>query len=323
MKRVAILFPGQGTQYVGMAKDLYDHYPIVQELYELAGKITGFDVAKISFEGSAEELRGADKSQPAINMHSLAVLAALCQELDIHNGIIRNKLKVTATAGLSLGEYAALYLAGVITKEDLINLIRYRGQYMQEACEKNPGGMAVVFGLEAEKLREVCEEAQNVRGGVAVVANHLLVDRHTVSGSCETIDLIFDMAVKRGARRVVKLSEVAGAYHSPLMEPASEEMIDLLDKTTFRNPKVPIVFNDTGDYAGDPCLIKEILKRQMTSPVRWWQSLKILEKDVDEFWELGPGGVLTGLVKKMFGEDKPATHISTLDDFRRFAKALL
>lgn len=319
MKKVAFLFPGQGTQYVGMAKDLYE-YPEVQMLYDLASKIAGFDLAEVSFNGPKAELDRTDRNQLVIVTHSLAVITVLCQELGIDNGMIKDKLKVSATAGLSLGEYTALYFADVISFDDLIYLIRNRGQYMQEACEENPGGMAVVFGLKAGVLCEVCEEAQQEIGGVAVVANHLLEDWHTISGSHETLELIFKLAMKKGAKRVVKLSEVAGAYHSPLMGSASVKMTDLLDKTTFRKPKVPFIPNVAGDYAGDPYWIREFLKQQMLSPVHWWQSMMKLT-DIDEFWELGPDKVLTGLVKKIFPEKK-AIAIGSIKDIQQLAASM-
>lgn len=310
MSKIAFLFPGQASHYVGMAKDLYREFPYVQKLYSLASEISELDIAKLSFEGPEDELNKTSINQLAIVMHSLAVLEVLKREVGLE------KLSVTATAGLSLGEYVALYFAGSITFENLIRLIKHRGLYMQEACEKFPGGMASIFGLDEEKVKAICEQC--TCSGEIRIANFLSPSRLVISGSTDALISAMELARKEGAK--VRRLNAYGAYHSELMGIASAKMEAVLQAVEIKKPRIPLIANITAKPVSDPEEIRYNLMRQIISPVYWYQTInEMISLGANEFWEMGPGKVLSGLMKEI-DSTKTALSLATVEDIEKFIK---
>jgi len=295
----AILFPGQGAQFVGMGKDLAEAFPAAAEVFRRANEVVGFDLAALCFEGPEEALTSTANSQPAIYTVSFAVLEALKAE---------NRLAawdVKAAAGLSLGELTALAFAGAMTFEEGLRLVRERGRCMQAAAEANPGGMAAVIGLDEAAVTAVCEEAASA--GVVAPANINSPEQIVVSGAVEAVEAASRLALERGARSVVPL-RVSAAFHSPLMRPARERFAEALDGVTFGRPAVPVISNVTAEPHGDGAAIRAALLDQIDHPVRWWPSMqRFLDDGVREFREVGPGRVLAGMLKRI---DRTATCTS-------------
>ena len=281
----AYVFPGQGAQFTGMGKDLYDSSALAHDLFEKANDILGFRITDIMFTGSAEDLRQTKVTQPAIFLHS--VLLAKTLGVDF---------KPEMVAGHSLGEFSALVSAGALTFEDGLKLVYQRALAMQKACEARPSTMAAVLGLPDEKIEEVCAE---ITDEVVVPANYNCPGQVVISGSNEGIDLACEKLLAAGAKRALKLS-VGGAFHSPLMEPARLELAAAIEQTPFAAPVCPIYQNVNAKPQTDPTIIKANLVDQLTSPVRWTQSVLAMVADgADTFTELGPGAVLQGLIKKI------------------------
>lgn len=290
MAKSAVLFPGQGAQYVGMGKTNYERHPAAREVYERARKVLDFDVYKVSVEGPEQELARTAVSQPAIFVASAASLAA-------HRAAGRSLDEPVAAAGLSLGEYTALYFAGVLGLEDALGLVALRGKWMQEACDLAPSGMLSVAGLSREALEAVCTEARG--GDVLVLANHNAPDQIALSGHKAALSRAEALAKARGAKLATHL-KVAGAFHSPLMKPAEDRLAAEIRKVGMAEPAVPIVSNALARPVSRVDEIREALIRQLTAPVLWADSMgSLVSTGVRLFYEVGPGKVIAGLMRRI------------------------
>ena len=282
----AYVFPGQGAQFVGMGKDLYDNSPLAKEYFEKANEILGYRITDLMFEGTPEDLRQTKVTQPAVFLHS--VITAISMGNDFRPDMV---------AGHSLGEFSALVSAKALTFEDGLRLVYARAMAMQKACEIEPSTMAAVIGLDDETVEEVCDEVNKEH--IVVAANYNSVGQLVISGSIEGIDKACEMLKDRGAKRALKLP-VGGAFHSPLMEPARQELQAAIEMAVVSTPVCPVYQNVNANPQTDPESIKKNLIAQLTAPVRWTQTVKNMINDgADEFIELGPGDVLKGLVKKV------------------------
>lgn len=282
----AYVFPGQGSQFPGMAKDLYESNETAREMLEKANEILGFRITDIMFEGTADDLKQTKVTQPAIFLHS--VIMAKCLP----------DFKPDMVAGHSLGEFSALVAAGAMDFEEGLKLVSIRAQAMQKACESVPGAMAAVIALPTEKVEETCASCE----GVVVAANYNCDGQIVISGEKEAVEAACVRMKEAGAKRALPLP-VGGAFHSPLMEPARAELAEGIEKAVFSTPVCPVYQNVTAKPSTDPAEIKANLLAQLTSPVRWTQSVKnMLEDGACHFVELGPGKVLQGLIAKISTE---------------------
>lgn len=280
----AYVFPGQGAQFVGMGKDLYESSPVARELFEKANEILGFRITDLMFEGSEEDLRQTKVTQPAIFLHSVILASTLGKEF-----------KPDMTAGHSLGEFSALVAAGALTFEDGLKLVYKRALAMQKACETEPSTMAAVLALPDEKVEEICASIDEV----VVPANFNCPGQIVISGSIEGVEKACELMKEAGAKRALLL-KVGGAFHSPLMEPARLELSDAIEATEVIAPLCPVYQNVSTIGETDPAVIKANLIAQLTSPVKWTQSVQQMIADgATEFVELGPGSVLQGLISKI------------------------
>ncbi len=285
----AYLFPGQGSQYSGMGKDLYNNSPIAKELFEKANQLLGFEITKIMFEGTDEELKMTKVTQPAVFLHSVIAYKLL------HEGI-----KPDAVAGHSLGEFSALVANESLSFEDALLLVSKRAMAMQKACELNPSGMAVVMGFDDEKTKEICNSITEV----VVPANYNCPGQLVISGTFEGIEKAMELIRQAGAKRVLPL-KVGGAFHSPLMMPAQEELAQAIHATEFKTPICPIYQNTTASPSSNSEVIKENLIAQLTAPVLWTKTVENMrDAGIEQFIEFGPGEVLQGLVKKIYPDAK-------------------
>ena len=291
----AYIFPGQGSQFPGMARQLYETNSTAREMLEKANEILGFRITDIMFEGTGEELKETKVTQPAIFLHSV-VLAKCLPDFEPE-----------MVAGHSLGEFSALVAAGAIDFEEGLKLVSIRAQAMQKACETNPGGMAAVLMLDSETIEHICEETE----GIVVAANYNCDGQIVISGEKAAVDAACIRLKEAGARRALPLP-VGGAFHSPLMEPARAELAEGIEKAVFKTPICPVYQNVTAKPSTDPEEIKANLLSQLTSPVRWTQSVQNMIADgADTFIELGPGKVLQGLVAKIAKDQVTLTSIDT------------
>ena len=280
----AYVFPGQGAQFTGMGKDLYESSGIAREMFEQANEILGFQITDIMFEGSEEELRQTRVTQPAIFLHSVILAKTL-----------GSSFQPEAVAGHSLGEFSALTTAGALTFEDGLRLVSARAQAMQKACEVRPSTMAAIMGVEDDKVEEACRQIDEI----VVPANYNSPGQIVISGSMEGIDAAIAKLQEMGAKRALKLN-VGGAFHSPLMEPAKLELEEAITNTTLNTPICPVYQNVTAKPSTDPNTIKQNLILQLTSPVKWTQTVQnMLSDGASVFIETGPGKVLQGLIKKV------------------------
>ena len=283
----AYIFPGQGAQFSGMGKDLFENSKTAYELFNNANEILGFKISDVMFNGSAEDLKQTSVTQPAIFLHS--VILAMSKE---------NEILPAMVAGHSLGEFSALVINKSISFEDGLKLVSIRANAMQKACENNPGTMAAVLGLEDKLVENVCSEVN----GTVVAANYNCPGQLVISGELNAIELACEKLKEIGARRALVLP-VGGAFHSPLMEDAKRELENAINETIFSDPICPIYQNVSGLPYSSEIEIKENLISQLTSPVKWTQSInKMVQDGAKEFIEVGPGRVLQGLVRKINGD---------------------
>ena len=282
----AYIFPGQGAQYSGMGLDLYNNSSLAKDLFEKANSILEFDITEIMFSGSPEDLKQTKVTQPAIFLHSVILAKTL-----------GSNFKPDMVAGHSLGEFSALVANNSLSFEDGLKLVSARAQAMQKACDNNPGTMAAVLELENSVVENICEETE----GVVVAANYNCPGQLVISGEIKAIDLACEKLKEQGARRALVLP-VGGAFHSPLMEEAKQELENAINNTTFNKPLCPVYQNVTSFAVSDQMKIKENLIAQLTSPVKWTQSIqKMVTDGATNFIELGPGKVLQGLARKING----------------------
>lgn len=295
--KTAFVFPGQGAQFSGMGKDLYESSSKAREMMEKADEILGFRITDIMFGGSAEDLRATRVTQPAVFLHS--VCTALCSE-----GLARPDM----VGGHSLGEFSALVACGAVSFEDALRLVSTRAIEMQKCCEARPGLMAAIIGLDTATVEKICADTE----GLVIAANYNCDGQVVISGEKDAVERACEAMKAAGAKRALPLS-VSGAFHSPLMEPARAELAKAIDATEVRAPFCPIYQNVTAAPETDPVRIKDNLLRQLTSPVRWTQSVKNMIADgAGNFIELGPGTVLQGLVKRISGSLGAEVAISGL-----------
>lgn len=286
----AFVFPGQGSQYVGMGKDLYDNNPLAKKLFDKADEILGFKITDIMFAGTDDQLKETRVTQPAVFLHS--VISALCMGDHSH---------VAMMAGHSLGEFSALVVAGALSFEDGLRLVAARANAMQEACEANPGTMAAIIGLPDEKVEEVCSSITK-EGKVVVAANYNCPGQLVISGDKEGISEACEKLKTAGAKRALPL-KVGGAFHSPLMQMAKDKLQKAIEETTFATPKCPVYQNVDGKPHTDAEEIKRNLIAQLTSSVRWTSSVQNMIADgADDFTECGPGKALQGMIARISKE---------------------
>ena len=281
----AYVFPGQGSQFPGMGKDLYETNSEAKAMFDKANEILGFDIADIMFNGTDEDLKQTKVTQPAVFLYSVALAKSMGEEF-----------KPEMTAGHSLGEFSALVAAGALSFEEGLKLVAARASAMQKACEITPSTMAAVLNLSDERVEEICAE---IKEGIVVAANYNCPGQVVISGEEAAIDAACQKLLEAGAKRALKL-KVGGAFHSPLMEPAREELAAAIEKAEFKTPKCPIYQNVTAQAETNPEIIKENLVAQLTAPVRWTQTVMNMVNDgATSFTEVGPGSVLQGLVSKI------------------------
>ena len=295
-KMKAYVFPGQGAQYVGMGKDLYENSSLAKELFEKANDILGFRITDLMFEGTDEDLKQTKVTQPAIFLHSV-ILAK----------VIGDDFKPEMTAGHSLGEFSALVSAGAMSFEDGLKLVSQRAMAMQKACEAEPSTMAAIVGLDDQIVEDVCNSVNDV----VVAANYNCPGQLVISGSISGVDKACELLTEKGAKRALKLP-VGGAFHSPLMEPARAELAKAIEATTISKPACPVYQNVSATPFTEPAEIKKNLVAQLTAPVKWTQTVQnMLNDGATSFTELGPGKVLQGLIKKV-DRQVEATSINQL-----------
>ncbi len=303
MGKRAFLFPGQGAQYIGMAKEFYEQLPECKLVFDAAQKASGLDVAALCFEEN-------DK----INITEYTQICMLTAEAAILTALESRGYRANVTAGLSLGEYGALLAAKVLTMEDAFALVRKRGIYMQEAVPTG-GAMAAVLGLDAGAIEQACEETE----GIVSIANYNCPGQIVITGESEAVAKAGEACSNAGAKRVVPL-KVSGPFHSKMLEGAGEKLAKELEQVTVSMPQIPYLSNVTADYVTDSEPVKSLLERQVSSSVRWQQSVERMIADgVEEFVEIGPGKTLSGFMRKI-NRDVSVSNIDTMDDFNRYRK---
>lgn len=305
MSKTAFIFPGQGSQYVGMGKEFYENLPICREVYDLASEVTGLDLPKLCFMEN-EQIHQTEYTQ----------ICMLATEVAIYMALEQNGYQPDVTAGLSLGEYGALVASGVMTAEEAFEVVRKRGIYMQQAVPTG-GAMAAVLGLDGGKIEQICEQTEEQMQLAVSVANYNCPGQIVISGKAEAVQTAGEACKEAGAKRVVPL-KVSGPFHSKLLTDAGKQLREALDKVEIRENFVPYIANVTADYVTEQSQVKPLLEFQIYSPVRWQQTIeRMLADGVDEFVELGPGKTLSGFIKKI-NRNVKVCNIDKMEDFVRF-----
>jgi len=303
---VALLFPGQGSQFLGMGQDLAERFELARQTFQEADEALGFGLSSLMWEGPEDELRATHNAQPAILAHSIAVYRIIADQLG----------EVRCGAGHSLGEFSAYVAAGALDFADALRTVRRRGQLMFESGEERPGTMAAILGLEDEVVERVCSEA-SAEDGVVVPANYNSPGQLVISGDRIAVERAIELAREAGARRALELN-VSGAFHSPLMGVAEAGLEEQLERVTFDDPAWPVISNVAADWVEDGAEAKRLLIRQLTSAVRWTESMHAIRAaGVDDFLELGPGNVLTGLLRRI-DRGAECKAIGTADQVEEF-----
>lgn len=309
MKKTAFLFPGQGSQAVGMGLDFYQEYDIVRELFDMVDEITRTNISQLCLKGPFDDLTETINLQPAITVVNLACLAAIEKE----------NIKPDISAGHSLGEYSAMCASGIVSKEDTFRLVFKRGELMHRESTKHKGAMHAIIGLGINAVEELVANVQ--KDGIVAVANHNTEQQIVVTGAPDPVKKVSALASSQGAKAIPL--KVSGAWHSELIKGAQEEFKDFIDAAHFNTPERPMIFNVTADLAKDTDEIKSIMVRQFCSPVRWYDSMcKLIAENVEIFVEVGPGKVLTGLLKKILPKDYPCKtyNVNNMKSLERFFK---
>ena len=309
MKKMAFLFPGQGSQSVGMGLDFYQEYDVVRELFDMVEEICRINISKLCFKGPIEDLTQTINLQPAVTAVNLACLTAI--EMD--------DVKPDISAGHSLGEYSAMCASDIVSQEDTLRLVFKRGELMHREASKNIGAMHAIIGLPINVVEELVEEVQ--KEGIVAVANHNSEKQIVITGSPEPVKRVSSLAASHGAKAIPL--KVSGAWHSELIQGAHDEFKDFIEATPFNRCERPMVFNVTAEYASEPDEIKSNMARQLCSPVKWYDSMcKLMAENVEIFVEVGPGRVLTGLLKKILPKDYPCKiyNVNNMKSIERFLK---
>lgn len=307
MRKIAFLFPGQGSQSIGMGYEFYQEYDIVREIFDMAEEITRMNLSKLCFQGPMEELTETVNLQPAVTAVNLACLAAIEKE----------GIKANFCAGHSLGEYSALCSAGVVSKEETIKLVFKRGKLMHREATQHAGAMQAIVGFSIEEVEELVAEVQ--QDGVLSVANHNTEKQIVITGSPQAVNRAAALAAEKGAKAIPL--KVSGAWHSKLIKGAEDEFANYLSEFSFNSPKSAIIFNVTANTEEEPGNIKSIMARQLCSPVKWYDSMnKLIEENVEIFIEVGPGRVLNGILKKILPGDYGGQiyNVSNMEQLERF-----
>ena len=308
--KIAFIFAGQGSQYIGMGKELYDNILVCRETFDKARKLLDFDIKELMFNGKKEDLDITENTQPAILITSIMAMKALQEE----------GLKADVVAGLSLGEYSALVAADVLSFEDVIPLIRKRGRFMQEAVPAGEGAMAAIIGLSIEKIKLALNEARDI--GVVEVSNYNTSNQIVIGGETSAVKKAKELCLELGAKRAIEL-KVSGPFHTSLLESASVKLREELNKIEFNKPQIKIIANVNADFIEEKDEIKDILCNQIKTSVKWSESIdKMINMGVDTFIELGPGRVLSGFIKEISREKGLKLNIFNVEDMKSLKKTL-
>ena len=311
MKKTAFLFPGQGSQAVGMGLDFYQEYDVVRELFDMAEEISKINISKLCFNGPMEDLTQTVNLQPAVTAVNLACLTIIEKE-----GVTPD-----ICAGHSLGEYSALCASDIVSREDTFRLVFKRGELMHREAVKNKGAMHAILGLPIDAVAQIVEKVKEE--GVVAVANHNAEKQIVITGSPDPVEKASSLAASQGAKAIPL--KVSGAWHSELIQGAQEEFKDLIESIPFNVPQRPTIFNVTADFEKKPDEIKSIMARQLCSPVKWYDSMcKLMDENIEIFVEVGPGKVLTGLLKKILPKDYPCQifNVNSMKGLEQFLKQI-